>query len=229
MGEGQSVPLTRDQALYLFSVMRLPVGFVLSLINGRDGEWNATVAEAGKKGGILVCAGQTRTLVMPPDLLLMFAPIRKERTAMIVEKAVELGVRQIMPVQTDFTNAADRVRPDKMLAQVIEAAEQCGATYVPKVRDLQKLGAALENWDAARQLVFCDEALAGHTSVFSERLAVPGALLIGPEGGFSERERDRLRGMKAAVSVSLGPRILRAETAAIAALTLWQASVGDWR
>ncbi|MEJ6396859.1 16S rRNA (uracil(1498)-N(3))-methyltransferase [Yoonia sp. 208BN28-4] len=229
LGEGQSVPLSRDQSLYLFSVMRLSVGTVLSLINGRDGEWDATVAQAGKKNGVVVCQAQTAPLTLPPDLTLLFAPVRKDRTAMIVEKAVELGVRRIVPVQTDFTNGADRLRQDKMQAQVTEAAEQCGATYVPDVAALTALGDVLDDWDASRQLVFCDETLTGRSSSLAGRLATSGAILIGPEGGFSDKERMRLRDMDAAVSISLGPRILRAETAAIAALTLWQHHVGDWQ
>ncbi len=227
LGEGQSVPLSRDQAHYLFGVMRLPVGAVLSLINGKDGEWDAEVAEAGKKGGVLVCRAQTQALQMPPDLWLLFAPIRKERTAFIVEKAVEMGAARIMPVQTAFTQNADRIRQDKLQAHAVEAAEQCGGTFVPPVDGLAKLDRVLADWPEGRQLMFCDELLIGDAVTLP---AIPGpwAILIGPEGGFSDAERDRLRSLPIAHPISLGPRVLRADTAAVAALTVWQQALGDW-
>lgn len=221
------VPLDRDQAHYLFSVMRLPVGTVLSLINSRDGEWDAEVVETGKRGGVLQCQAQTKLMQMPPDLWLLFAPIRKERTAFIVEKATELGVSKIVPIQTEYTQSANRLRRDKVQAHVIEAAEQCGGTFVPEVADLQKLGALLDGWESTRKLLFCDEALVGPADTFAQLDPGPWAIVIGPEGGFSPAERARLQGM--ATSVSLGPRILRADTAVVAAITLWQAALGDWR
>ncbi len=226
LGQGQTVPLTRDQANYLFNVMRMPVGAVLSLINGVDGEWDASVLEAGKRGGLLGCGAQTRPLQLPPDLWLLFAPIKKARTDFIVEKAAEMGVRRIMPVQTDFTNA-DRIRQDRLQAHAIEASEQCGGTFVPAVAELSKLSKALEDWPDGRQLMFCDETLLGDPAGLPD---LPGAwaILIGPEGGFSDKERKRLRGLSYAHPVALGPRILRADTAAVAALTLWQAALGDW-
>lgn len=227
LGKGQSVPLTREQAHYLFGVMRLAEGTVLSLINGADGEWDATVEKAGKKGGILLCQTQTAPLQMPPDLWLLFAPIRKERTAFIVEKAVEMGAARVCPVQTDFTQSANRIRQDKLQAHAVEAAEQCGGTFVPPVDPLAKLERVLAAWPADRQLMFCDEDLIGDP-VASPRTRGPWAILIGPEGGFSAAERDRLRGLPFAHPVSLGPRILRADTAAVAALTIWQHTLGDW-
>lgn len=228
MGVGQSVPLTREQAHYLFGVMRMGEGTVLSLINGRDGEWDATVAQSSKKGGILVCAAQTKPLQMPPDVWLMFAPIRKERTAFIVEKATELGAARIMPVQTAYTNNADRIRVDKLRAHALEATEQCGGTYVPEVTDLAKLAKVLDGWDTSRKLMFCDEAMVGAASALLSDKGGPWAILIGPEGGFSDKEREQLRALPYAHPVSLGPRILRADTAAVAALTLWQQAIGDW-
>ncbi len=227
LGEGQSVPLSRDQAHYLFGVMRMADGTVLSLINGRDGEWDAEVIEAGKKGGILMCRVQTRPLLMPPDLWLLFAPIRKERTAFIVEKAVEMGAARIIPLQTEYTNNADRIRQDKLQAHAVEAAEQCGGTFVPPVDALQKLDRVLADWPAGRQLMFCDEAMIGDPVGLPD-IAGPWAIVIGPEGGFSTKERDRLRALAFAHPVSLGPRILRADTAAVAALTVWQQALGDW-
>ena len=227
LGEGQTVPLERDQAHYLFGVMRLDAGAVLSLINSRDGEWDAEVVQAGKKGGVLVCLSQTRPLQTPPDLWLLFAPIRKERTAFIVEKAVEMGAARIMPVQTDFTQAANRIRQDKLQAHAVEAAEQCGGTYVPPVDDVARLDRVLADWPEGRQLMFCDEVLIGDPVGLPD-LPGPWAILIGPEGGFSQAERARLRALPFAHPVSLGPRILRADTAAVAALTVWQQALGDW-
>jgi len=227
LGVGQSVPLNRDQAHYLFGVMRLVAGDVISLLNSRDGEWDAVVEKAGNKGGVLACQGQTRDLQLPPDLWLVFAPIRKERTAFIVEKAVELGAARIMPVQTEFTQVANRIRQDKLQAHAVEAAEQCGGTFVPPVADLVKLDRLLADWPADRQLMFCDEAEIG-APVGVPDLPGPWAILIGPEGGFSPAERARLHALPFAHAVSLGPRILRADTAAVAALTLWQNALGDW-
>ena len=227
LGEGQTVPLERDQAHYLFGVMRLDAGAVLSLINSRDGEWDAEVVQAGKKGGVLVCRSQTRPLQAPPDLWLLFAPIRKERTAFIVEKAVEMGAARIMPVQTDYTQAANRIRQDKLQAHAVEAAEQCGGTFVPPVDDVARLDRVLADWPEGRQLMFCDEVLIGDPVGLPD-LPGPWAILIGPEGGFSDAERARLRALPFAHPVSLGPRILRADTAAVAALTVWQQALGDW-
>ncbi|RYG90441.1 16S rRNA (uracil(1498)-N(3))-methyltransferase [Loktanella sp. IMCC34160] len=227
LGKGQTVLLERDQAHYLFGVMRLSMGTVLSLFNGRDGEWDAEVAEAGKRGGALTCLDQTRPLQMPPDLWLCFAPIKKARTDFIVEKAAEMGAARILPVLTDFTNS-ERVRVDRLQAHAVEAAEQCGGTYVPEVAEPVKLDRLLADWPAGRQLMFCDEALVGAGQVLRDAGPGPWAILIGPEGGFSDTERKRMHALPFAHPVSLGPRILRADTAAVAALTLWQQALGDW-
>ena len=226
LGAVQPVPLTREQAHYLFGVMRMAVGDPVALFNGRDGEWQAEVAEAGKRGGILVCREQSQPQVMPPDVWLLFAPIKKARTDFIVEKAVEMGVRRVVPVQTAHTNS-ERIRQDRLQAHAVEAAEQCGGVFVPEVADLTKLDRLLGTWDTTRRIAFCDEALAGDTGRLPDSPG-PWAILIGPEGGFSEDERKRLRGMQHATPISLGPRILRADTAAVAALTLWQSTLGDW-
>lgn len=227
LGAGQTVPLSRDQAHYLFGVMRQGVGAPVALFNGSQGEWTAEVEEAGKRAGVLACRQQAAPQVSPPDLWLLFAPIKKARTDFIVEKATEMGAARILPVQTDYTNA-ERIRRDRLQAHAVEAAEQCGGTYVPEVCDLQKLGALLEAWPADRRLMFCDEALAGHGASVVAARGYPWAILIGPEGGFSEPERARLAALPGAQSVALGPRILRADTAAVAALTLWQQALGDW-
>lgn len=227
LGAGQSVPLTRDQAHYLFGVMRLGVGAAVLLFNGRDGEWLATVADAAKRRGVLSVTEQTRDLQMPPDLWLCFAPIKKARTDFIVEKATEMGAARILPVQTEFTNA-ERIRQDRLQAHAIEAAEQCGGTFVPDVAPLQRLDRLLSDWPDGRQLMFCDEAEVGAGKTLEAAGPGPWAILIGPEGGFSEAERARLAALPFAHVVSLGPRILRADTAAVAAMTLWQTTLGDW-
>ena len=226
LGEGQSVPVTRAQAHYLFGVMRLGVGGQVLVFDGQNGEWLAEVAEAGKRAGVLRLIQQTRALLHPPDLWLVFAPIKKARTDFIVEKAVEMGASRIVPVQTEFTNAG-RIQRDRLQAHAIEAAEQCGGTFVPQVADLARFDRVLGGWDATRRIMFCDEERAGENLTVPEK-AGPWAILIGPEGGFSPRERDRLGGLSYAHPVSLGPRILRADTAAVAAMTLWQQTLGDW-
>ncbi|MDR9484544.1 MULTISPECIES: 16S rRNA (uracil(1498)-N(3))-methyltransferase [Sediminimonas] len=229
LGQGQTVPLDRAQAHYLFGVMRQAVGAMVRVFNGRDGEWIARIAEAGKRAGLLRCEAPGAPQSTPPDLWLLFAPIKKARTDFIVEKAAEMGAREILPVQTDFTNS-ERVRQDRLQAHAIEAAEQCGGTFVPAVHDLQKLEALLADWPPDRQLLFCDEALAGPATALQDNAGNrPWAILIGPEGGFSDAERARLNAMPQAHAVSLGPRVLRADTAAVAAMTVWQSTLGDWQ
>ncbi len=227
LGQGQTVPLDRDRAHYLFSVMRLGPGDRVALFNGRDGEWQAGVAQAGKRGGELTCLSQSRPLQMPPDLWLLFAPIKKARTDFIVEKAAEMGARRILPVQTDFTNS-ERIRQDRLQAHAVEAAEQCGGTFVPEVADLTSLSALLKDWPEDRRLMLCDEAEAGAARALGDAPRGPSAILIGPEGGFSQAERARLHALPFVHVISLGPRILRADTAAVAAMTLWQQALGDW-
>ncbi|HHB81156.1 MAG TPA: 16S rRNA (uracil(1498)-N(3))-methyltransferase [Aliiroseovarius sp.] len=227
LGAGQAVPLEGGQAHYLFNVMRLGPGDPVALFNGRDGEYAARIEQAGKRRGVLVCTAQSAPQSLPPDLWLVFAPVKKARTDFIVEKAVELGVRRIVPIRSDFTDSA-RFRADKQHAHAIEAAEQCGAVYVPEVAELQPLARLLDVWDTSRQLFYADEARAGRADALSGSPPGPAAMLIGPEGGFSAPERARLHAMQSVTPISLGPRILRAETAAIAALTLWQAALGDW-
>lgn len=229
LGEGQGVSLSREQANYLFNVMRLGAGARLLVFDGHSGEYEATVTEAGKRGGALQIGAMTRPLQPPPDLWILFAPIKKARTDFIVEKAAELGAARILPVQTDFTNA-ERVRRDRLQAHAVEAAEQCGGTFVPAVAEMTGLAELLSNWPPQRRLLVCDETRAGTPAGLPES-AEPGpwAILVGPEGGLSEAERARLASMAQTVAISLGPRVLRADTAAVAALALWQARLGDWR
>lgn len=227
LAEGNRVSLSQPQAHYLFGVMRLVVGQAVSLFNGIDGEWRGEIIEAGKRKGVLECTQQSKPLQMPPDLWLCFAPIKKTRTDFIVEKATEMGAAKICPVQTDFTNS-ERIKQERLQAHAVEAAEQCGGTFVPDVCALQKLSAVLDTWPAERSLMFCDEAELGLATSLTRAKTGPWAILIGPEGGFSPNERARLLAHPQAHVVSLGPRILRADTAAVAAMTLWQNSLGDW-
>jgi len=227
LSPGLGVDLSRDQAHYLTGVLRLGAGAAITVFDSRTGAYMAQLAETGKRTARLEIGAQTAPLRMPPDVWLVFAPIKKARTDFIVEKAAEMGAARIVPVQTDFTNA-ERVRRDRLQAHAVEAAEQCGGTFVPPVDDLRPLSRLLDDWPTDRRLMFCDEELAGPASDLPAE-AGPWAILIGPEGGFSPAERARLRDHPAAHPVSLGPRILRADTAAVAALALWQAALGDWR
>ncbi len=227
LAPGQAVRLSPDQAHYLTGVMRLTAGAPLLLFNGKDGEWRATLADASKRGAIAVPDARTKPLHLPPDLWLLFAPIKKARTDFIVEKAVELGAARILPVQTRHTNS-DRIRQDRLQAHALEAAEQCGATYVPEVTDLHHLDKLLASWPTDRRLYWCDETALGQPATITTTTG-PAAILIGPEGGFSADEAAKLRGKPHVTPLSLGPGILRADTAAVAALTLWQAACGDWR
>ncbi|WP_293440671.1 16S rRNA (uracil(1498)-N(3))-methyltransferase [Planktotalea sp.] len=227
LAEGNCVSVSQAQAHYLFGVMRLAVGGAVSLFNGKDGEWRGEILQAGKRKGVLRCTVQTKPLQMPPDLWLCFAPIKKTRTDFIVEKAAEMGVAKICPVQTDFTNS-ERIKRERLQAHAVEASEQCGGTFVPEVCALKKLSALLDHWPEDRQIMFCDETELGVASSLAAAKAGAWAILIGPEGGFSPTERARLHAHPQAHVVSLGPRILRADTAAVAALTLWQSALGDW-
>lgn len=229
LAAGQPVAVGADQANYLFNVMRLQAGAAVALFNGRDGEWQARVEQAGKRAGILRAEAQSAPLMLPPDLWLLFAPIKKARTDFIVEKAVEMGVARILPVQTRHTNS-ERIRQDRLQAHAVEAAEQCGATFVPEVAELVALDRLLAGWPAGRRILWADETLAGaRAALEGQAKGQPWAILIGPEGGFSADEQQRLRALPAVVPVALGPRILRADTAAVAALTLWQTVLGDWQ
>ena len=227
LGEAQSVPLNKDQAHYIFSVMRKSIGETILIFDGNNGEWEASIEEISKKSGVLFCIKQTKPQIMPPDLWLFFSPLKKVRTDFIVEKATELGVAKIIPVQTEHTNA-DRVKLSRLSAHAIEAAEQCGGTYIPKIEELQKINEVLENFPPDRGLLFCDEKLQASEVNLENLKKGKWAILVGPEGGFSEIERNYLKGLRFTFSISLGPRILRADTAAVTAISLWQNYLGDW-
>ena len=226
LSAGAAVAPTLDQSRYLTQVMRLKLGDPLLVFNGIDGEWRATIAEVLKKGVILRAEEQVRPQTLGPDLELIVAVVKKSRVETIVEKAAELGARRVRLTVTQRTNV-EHVRLDRLDAIAIEAAEQTGRLDVPTVDDPEKLTAILDGWDTSRRLMFCDET--GGAPV-AAAITEHGswAILIGPEGGFSPEEGERLRSLPFAAAVSLGPRILRADTAAIAAMTLWQAAVGDW-
>lgn len=238
LAPGQPVVPSQDQAHYLFSVMRLGVGDSVLVFNGIGGEFRAVVAKADRRGGLLKAAEQTAPLRLPPDLWLVFAPLKKARTDHVVEKAVELGVARILPVQTRLTSA-ERIRQDRLQAHAVEAAEQCGATFVPIVEELQSFQGLVDRWPAGRRLVWADEAQAGQAQAgqaqagqahpWPPRDGMPTAIAIGPEGGFSPDERARLRALPQVWPIALGPRILRADTAAAAAVALWQQACGDWQ
>ena len=223
-----AVAPTLDQSRYLTNVMRLSQGDELLIFNGRDGEWRASVAETHKRGVVLKCEARTREQTVTPDLELIVAMVKKARVETIVEKAAELGAARVRLTVTRRTNV-DRVRLDRLDAIAEEGAEQTGRLDVPPVDDPMKLEAILDGWDPSRKLMFCDET-GGAPAIPALTAAGPGpwAILIGPEGGFSPEEGERLRSLPFTTAVSLGPRILRADTAAIAAMTLWQAAVGDW-
>ena len=218
--------------------MRKEAGESLLLFNGRDGEWRARIELISKRGAVLICEEQTRPQRDPPDLHLLFAPIKKARTDFIAEKAAEMGVAALRPVFTRFTNS-ERVREDRLAAHCVEAAEQCGLLSVPEVMAPARLDRVLDDWNPARRIMFCDETAEHGAAQDALRAAAsasgpdappgPWAILIGPEGGFAPEEVERLRALPCATPVSLGPRILRADTAAVAAATLWQATLGDWR
>lgn len=230
LAEGGEIALNDDQRHYLCNVMRFKLGKVLRVFNGKDGEWEASLAEVSKKSAKLTVHKQTREQDTLPDVWYVFAPIKKARIDFIVQKATELGATAIVPVFTRHT-IAGRVNEKRMLANAIEAAEQSERLSVPQVFEPQKLEKLIASWPDGRALMFCDENLAGQSvneSLSSANKNIPWAILVGPEGGFESGERDMINKVPLVTTVSLGPRILRADTAGLAALSLWQAKLGDW-
>jgi 16S rRNA (uracil1498-N3)-methyltransferase len=218
-----------DQARYLTGVMRKGVGDALLLFNGRDGEWRAEITEVSKRGCVLTAIERTRVQAGTPDLELIVALVKRNRLETIVEKAAELGCRRVRLAITRFTQA-DHTRVDRLQAIATEASEQTGRLDVPEIIAPEKLDRILDGWPAGRRLMFCDEDGDVRPALAALPTTEGGwSILIGPEGGFSPDERDRLRQENFVTPVGLGPRILRADTAAISALTLWQAALGDWR
>jgi 16S rRNA (uracil1498-N3)-methyltransferase len=226
LSEGASVELDAGQANYLGNVMRLSSGAEVLLFDGTSGEWLARIAEHSKKRMRLTVEQQTREPESIPDVWLAFAPVKRAQTDWLVEKATELGAARLLPVMTQRT-VAERVRIERLEAIAIEAAEQCGRTRLPQIDPPVRLSALLAQRDPDRTLYFADEG--GGEPVSSVLRPGPALILTGPEGGFTDEERTAIRAAENAVPISLGPRILRAETAALAALTAYMALAGDWR
>lgn len=222
--------LTREQAHYLGAVMRRGAGDDVAVFNGRDGEWRAVIARLDRKGAELALAECLRPQTAPPDLEVWAALVKRDRFETIIEKAAELGAARVQPVVTQFTQSA-KTNLSRLELIAVEAAEQTGRLDVPVILPPVSLAQALKARPEGRTLIFCDEA--GDAAPMAEALAASAheaaTILIGPEGGFSPEERAMLRGLDRVLPVSLGPRILRADTAAIAAMTLWQSVRGDWR
>ena len=230
LAPGEAVELTSGQAHYLRSVLRLGPGAAVAAFNATDGEWLCRIAEIGKRGARLTVECRMRSPEPEPDLWLLFSPIKRGRIDWLVEKATELGVSMLMPIWTARTQA-ERLNLVRLRAHVIEAAEQSERLSVPELRSPEPLGRVLAAWPAERCLIFCDESGAGEPiGAVAARLPVgPMALLVGPEGGFDQTELDALGKLSFVSRVGLGPRVLRAETAALAALAVYQATAGDWR
>lgn len=226
---GASIKLSKDQAHYLSGVLRMDEGGELRIFNGTQGEWKSVVTQISRKGGALLITDQLREPKACPDIWLCFAPVRKNRNAFILEKATELGVARLQPVVTARTQFA-KLRLDKMHAQIIEAAEQTERLDLPELEDNIDLTKLLADWPSDRTLIFADEGGDAVPALEAlQTLKGPAAILIGPEGGFTDKERDMLRAHASVTPVTLGPRILRADTAALSMLTLWQAVNGDWK
>lgn len=232
LGEGARVDLTREQTNYLVNVLRLDEGAGLLVFNGRDGEWRARLVPAGKKAAALLVETRTRAQEPLPDIDYLFAPLKHARLDYMAQKAVEMGARRLRPVLTRRTQTS-RLNLERMRANVVEAAEQCGILALAEVLGEERLDKVLAGWPSDRLLVFCDEAAEIADPIAALRQAGAGfakfAVLIGPEGGFDEAERQALRELPQSARISLGPRVLRADTAAVAALALVQAALGDGR
>jgi 16S rRNA (uracil1498-N3)-methyltransferase len=229
LGAGAAIRPDAAQSHYLANVLRMGEGAELLVFNGRDGEWLARLAAKSKKAVELAAVEQTRPQAQPSDLVYCFAPLKVGRLDYLVQKAVEMGAGILQPVVTQHTQVA-RIGTDRIAANAIEAAEQCGILALPEVREAVKLDRLLAGWEKDRRLIFCDEGsstnnpLPALQSIAEKKLG----LLVGPEGGFSDDERRQLRALPFVTAIPLGPRILRADTAAVAALAVIQATVGDW-
>ncbi len=230
LAEGDNVALPQDQTNYLVNVLRLGAGARVLVFNGRDGEYAASLGALSRKGATLAVGERIRPQETPPDVEFLFAPLKHARLDYVAQKAVEMGASRISPVTTRRTQAG-RLNLERLEANAIEACEQCGVIWVPEVRPLRPLERALSEWPSHRLLVFCDEE-APQESPLDALQRANGAhgvgLLIGPEGGFDEGERRAILALPNCLRISLGPRILRADTAAVAALALIQSIHGDW-
>ncbi|MEE9313436.1 MAG: 16S rRNA (uracil(1498)-N(3))-methyltransferase [Rhizobiaceae bacterium] len=227
---GEQVELDRAQANYLLNVLRLKVGDHVLLFNGQDGEWRANISPEGRKKAVLVLTEQLRPQTPPYDLHYLFAPLKQARLEYMVQKAVEMGVGVLQPVLTEFTQLR-KINHERMETHAIEAAAQCGILSLPQINKPLNLLDAIANMNGERQVIFCDEGDKGQNPLAALESLKPSplALLIGPEGGFSEQEREALHALPNVTAIPLGPRVLRADTAAVAALAIIQAKLGDWQ
>ena len=234
LAAGERLALDGTQANYLRNVMRLKAGDGVLVFNGRDGEWRASLADGGKRSAALAVDEQTRAQTTPRDLHYLFAPLKHARLDYMVQKAVEMGAARLQPVSMQHSQVP-RINLERMRANVIEAAEQCGVLNVPEVAEPIAFERMIAAREPSRVLVFCDEAadvrdpVAALAAARNAAEPVPLAVLIGPEGGFAEHERAALAGLPNVIRLALGPRILRADTAAVAALALVGSVLGDWR
>ncbi len=229
LSNGNKIILSENSSHYLCNVMRLQTGEIISCFNNQDGEFDCIIDIVHKKQTQITVTKQTKIKQSQADIWLLFAPVKKEQTDFIIEKSTELGISNIIPVITDRTINTN-VRVDRFEAQAVEASEQCGRINVPQISQAIKLADIIKNWDNNRVLFFMDEKGLGTPCVasFSAFKNNPAAVLIGPEGGFSDKEASELRNKTFVKPVSLGPRILRAETAVVSAISVWQAIAGDW-
>jgi 16S rRNA (uracil1498-N3)-methyltransferase len=233
LAAGEILTCTTEQSNYLSNVLRLGPGASLLVFNGRDGEWRAEIKKADKKRVFLSVLSRVRAQSDGSDIDYLFAPLKRSRLDYMVQKAVEMGVKRLRPIMTKRT-VAERVNLDRMRANVIEAAEQCGILSIPEIAEVEKLDRVIASWDGERHLIFCDEEapvgnpIAALRARLGEARPLKLAVLLGPEGGFDTEERDMLLSRQFTIPISLGPRILRADTAAVAALSLINATAGDW-
>jgi len=230
LAEATTIACNAEQSNYLRQVLRLKPGDRILVFNGRDGEWRAEILDAGKRATSLFISVEMRPQEGGPDIDYLFAPLKRARLDYLVQKATEMGVARLRPVLTRRTTP-ERVNMERMRANAIEAAEQCGILRVPELHAPEKLERVVAGWDTTRRLLFCDEGSELGDPIAALRALPPGpvALLVGPEGGFEEVERAQLLRRPFVTRLSLGPRILRADTAAVAALALVNAVLGDWR
>lgn len=226
---GTTISLPEKQSHYLANVMKQNIGDNILVFNGKDGEFEAAICGLSKRQVEVRIKAKTKEFKPSEDIWLLFAPLKKDNTDFVIEKSTELGVKKLIPVITQYT-ISDKTKTERFIAQAIEAAEQCRRLDIPEVATSVKLKDLLQNWNSERKLFYMDESGAGEaiSEVFKNAPA-PLAVLVGPEGGFSKEELDFLRSMPYTKSVSLGPLILRAETASVAALTCWQALSGSWK
>ncbi|WP_193177126.1 16S rRNA (uracil(1498)-N(3))-methyltransferase [Oricola nitratireducens] len=229
LAAGATIHPDKAQSNYLLNVLRMGEGAELLVFNGRDGEWRAVLRQPGRKQAALDIAEQVRPQPEPSDLVYCFAPLKSGRLDYMVQKAVEMGAGVLQPVMTHHTQMP-KVNVERMAANAVEAAEQCGILSIPACREPVKFDRLLADWDTGRRLIFCDEDAATNNplAILQALEKAPLGVIIGPEGGFSDAERAQLRALPFVTAIPLGPRILRADTAAVAALAVIQATVGDW-